>query len=78
MTRRVQELLENASQLTREERDELLTALIALVDGPADSAGDVQAAWGSEIERRADRADRGESRVTSWEDARDRLRRGQA
>jgi hypothetical protein len=58
MTERVQKLLNDASKLTSAEQSELLSELIARLDGEPDT--DAEAAWAKEIERRARRALSGE------------------
>jgi hypothetical protein len=42
----------------------VVSELLASIDGDADA--DVEEAWAAEIERRADRAMRGETRGTDW------------
>ena len=58
-------------QLSVEERAELASELLATVDGPADE--NVEAAWAAEIERRAERAERGEESAEDWEVVKARL-----
>jgi putative addiction module component (TIGR02574 family) len=65
MTERVQKLLDNVLTLTPAEQDELLSELLARLDGEPDS--DAETAWAKEIERRARRALSGESKGLPWE-----------
>lgn len=73
MTERVQRILDDALKLTPTEQDELLSELIARLDGESDP--DVEEAWAREIERRIERANRGESVATDWEVVRERIQR---
>ncbi len=59
MVGRVEEVLEQALQLSTEDRARIAAALLASVDGPPDPGAD--AAWAKEIERRAARALAGQS-----------------
>ena len=65
MSTRTKELLEDALQLTIDERASLASDLIASIDGESDP--DAARAWAVEIERRARRAIAGESRGTDWD-----------
>jgi len=65
MSRRAEELLEDALQLTLEERANLVSELIASIDGEPDE--DAERAWAAEIARRARRAIAGESSGTDWD-----------
>lgn len=62
---RVDEVLEQALQLSTADRARIAAELLASVDGPPDP--DADAAWATEIERRARRALAGESTGTDWE-----------
>ncbi|MCG8418200.1 MAG: addiction module protein [Proteobacteria bacterium] len=71
MSTRTKELLEDALQLTLEERASLASELIASIDGEPDK--DAERAWAAEIERRARRAIAGESIGTDWETVQARI-----
>lgn len=71
MTKKTQELLQQALELSTSERAELAAELIASVDESPDP--DAQAAWAQEIERRADRARAGLSKGHSWGDVKARV-----
>jgi putative addiction module component (TIGR02574 family) len=62
---RAREVLENALQLTLEERASLVSELIASIDGEPDD--DAERAWAAEIERRARRAIAGETTGSDWD-----------
>ncbi len=64
-----QRVLDEALQLDLSERAELAVELIASLDGASDS--DAEAAWATEIERRAVRARSGDDQGRLWTDARD-------
>ena len=59
MTARATHVLEEALELSAEDRAELAAELLSSLDGPADA--DAEAAWLAEIQRRATRAISGES-----------------
>ena len=63
MTERVAEILEMASSLPREEREELIDKLIDTVEPPAAAS-----TWTPELERRAREALRGENLVGDLDD----------
>jgi hypothetical protein len=69
MSKMGQKVLDEALQLELSERAELAAELLASLDGEPDS--DVEAAWASEIERRAARARSGEDSGRPWSEARD-------
>lgn len=71
VTERTRELLQEALRLSTQERAELAAELLSSVDGEPDEG--VEAAWAAEIERRAGRAERGESIAEDWEIAKARL-----
>jgi putative addiction module component (TIGR02574 family) len=58
-------VLQEALQLSTEERARLAAELIASVDGGPDE--DAEAAWAAEIERRARRVLAGQSQGEDWE-----------
>jgi putative addiction module component (TIGR02574 family) len=66
------ELLNDALELSADERAELAADLLASLDGPSDPAA--AEAWREEIRRRVDRAAAGESAGTAWPGLRDALR----
>jgi len=69
MSKMGQKVLDEALELDLSERAELAAELLASLDGEPDE--DVEAAWASEIERRAARARSGEDRGRPWAEARD-------
>lgn len=69
MNKRVEAIVEQARQLTPEEREELLRQLVLVLeaDDPADgSPEEIEAAWTAEVERRIAAHECGE---TKWHDA---------
>ncbi len=73
---RAQELLREALSLPIDQRADVAAELLAsLDDADSEDAGEVEAAWAAEIERRARRVMAGESAGTAWEDVR---RQGEA
>jgi putative addiction module component (TIGR02574 family) len=73
MTSRAQELLREALALPLEERADVAAELLArLDDGGTEDVAEVEAAWATEIERRARRVLAGESPGLAWEDVRRR------
>jgi hypothetical protein len=71
MTSRAQELLREALTLPIAERADVAAELLASLDATdTDSPAEVEAAWASEIERRARRVMAGESAGIPWSDAR--------
>lgn len=73
MTEQTRAVLATALNLTVDERAELAAELLASLDGEPDD--DVEAAWATEIERRARRVLRDGPRGRTWEQVRDELRR---
>ena len=71
MTDRARRLLTDAMELPLPERAELAADLLASLDGEPDS--DVEAAWASEIERRARQAIADPDDDVAWETVRDEL-----
>lgn len=65
MSDEARQLLEGALRLPLDERADLAAELLASMDGPPDA--DAEHAWAVEIERRADRAVRGESAGKDWD-----------
>jgi len=77
MNRRVHAIVEEARKLTSEERMELLDLLDAAFaeDGGDGTPQEVDAAWLDEVERRAARAERGETKSIDFDEAMARARR---
>jgi len=74
MSDRAQTLLREALTLSLEERADVAAELLASLDEAAtENLAAVQAAWASEIERRARRVLTGESVGEPWEDVRERI-----
>lgn len=71
MTDRARKLLHDAMELPLPERAELAADLLASLDGEPDA--DVEAAWASEIERRAREAIANPDDDVAWETVRDKL-----
>ena len=67
MSKTGQKVLDDALQLELPERAELVAELLASLDGEPDD--DVEAAWATEIERRAARARSGEDVGRPWAEA---------
>jgi putative addiction module component (TIGR02574 family) len=73
MPSRAQELLREALALPLNERADVAAELLAsLDDAAAEHPADVEAAWATEIERRAGRVMAGESTGIPWQDVRRR------
>ena len=71
MTSRAQELLREALTLPIAERADVAAELLASLDAAAtENPAEVEAAWASEIERRARRVIARESAGVAWEDVR--------
>ena len=74
MTSRAQELLREALTLPIAERADVAAELLASLDAAeTDHPAEVEAAWASEIERRARRVIAGESAGVAWEDVRAKI-----
>jgi len=71
MTDRARKLLRDAMALPLPERAELVADLLASLDGEQEA--DVEAAWASEIERRASEAIADPDDDVAWETVRDEL-----
>ncbi|MDX2089074.1 MAG: addiction module protein [Kofleriaceae bacterium] len=71
MTDRARKLLHDAMELPLPERAELAADLLASLDGEPEA--DVEAAWASEIERRAREAIANPDDDVAWETVRDEL-----
>ena len=68
MDERAKDLLRGALELPLEQRAELAAELLASMDGEADS--NVEAAWGTEIERRVRQVLNDETAALPWESVR--------
>ena len=76
MTQRAEAILREALALPADDRARVAVELVAsLEDLPTEDAASVEAAWATEIERRAKRALSGESAGESWDTVRDRTAR---
>ena len=73
MTSRAQELLREALTLPIAERADVAAELLASLDAETDHPAEVEAAWASEIGRRARRVMAGESAGVAWEDVRAKI-----
>ena len=72
MTRAVEELYEQASQLSAERRAELAGLLLESIEEPDEG---VEQAWAAEIERRMDDYRAGRVKTIPWSEVRARLHR---
>lgn len=75
MTQRTQDLLREALALPVDERADVAAQLLASLDDEDIATEDIEAAWATEIEKRARRVLSGQSEGIPWEDVR-RTRRG--
>ena len=73
MTRAVEVLYEQASQLPEEDRAELAGKLLESIEDPADEG--VEAAWAAEIERRLVDYRAGRVKTIPWSEVRAQLHR---
>ena len=71
MSRNVEEIFREVSDLPETERAELTGMLIDSLEGDRDAS--VEAAWAEEIERRVRQIDSGEVKTIPWEEVRARL-----
>jgi len=72
MTSRAQELLREALTLPSTDRADVAAELLASLDDTETDIGDIEAAWATEIEKRARRVLAGESQGIPWENVRRR------
>ena len=72
MSEQAKRLLDEALQLPLNERATMAARLLASMDGPPDE--DAEAAWSTELTKRARRALAGETQGVDWEQARERIR----
>jgi putative addiction module component (TIGR02574 family) len=71
MSRNVEEIFREVSDLPETERAELTGMLIDSLEGDRDAS--VEAAWAEEIERRVWQIDSGEVKTIPWEEVRAKL-----
>jgi len=71
MTKRTEQLLEEALALSDEERAEIAGVLIESLEPPPDM--DVEAAWRREVARRVATLDSGAAKTVPWSQVRDEL-----
>ena len=72
MTSRAQELLREALTLPASERADVAAELLASLEDEETNPADIEAAWATEIEKRARRVLGGESSGIPWEEVRRR------
>ena len=75
MSTRSQELLREVLTLPSDERANVAAELLASLDESVENPSEVEAAWATEIERRARQVLSGESAGEPWEEVRDRIAR---
>jgi putative addiction module component (TIGR02574 family) len=68
------ELMNKAMELAADERAELARQLILSLDSPPPDS-DADEAWNEEIERRLQRADRGDAKLIDWRESVERARK---
>lgn len=73
MSLKVEALLEQALELPNEDRLQLAEALLSSVGSAGAPPFDPE--WLTEVKRRAARLDRGEGKLSSWEEVRERAHR---
>jgi putative addiction module component (TIGR02574 family) len=73
MNARVDQLLNEALSLPETERVALADALYASVDAPLEDPAEVEAAWDSEIARRADEVRAGKAKLIPLDEVRSNL-----
>ena len=71
MTRKLQELYREATELSERDRAQLAGMLIETLDGEAEEG--VEAAWAEEVERRVRQIEAGEVTLIPWEQVRAEL-----
>ena len=72
MSEPARRLLDQAMQLSTQDRAALAAELLASLEGEPDA--DVEAAWAAETERRVRRVASGEAHFEDWDRVRDELR----
>lgn len=73
MTAVAQKLLDEALRLPLNERASVAAELLVSLDEPLESAAEVEAAWATEIERRAQRVLAGQASGKGWPTLRQEL-----
>ena len=68
MSRNVEDLLREASELPETQRAELAGRLLESLDGQSEEG--VEAAWAEEVERRVRQLENGEVKTIPWEEVR--------
>lgn len=71
MSRNVEDLLREASELPEPQRAELAGRLLESLDGHPEEG--VEAAWAEEVERRVRQLESGEVKTIPWEEVRAKL-----
>lgn len=71
MSRNIEELFREASDLPEADRAELAGLLLESLEGEPDAG--VEAAWAQEVERRVRQIETGEVRTIPWEEVRAKL-----
>ncbi len=71
MTKAVETILADALRLDLDARAEVVTELLASLDGPADPGA--EAAWAVEIERRVAAVDAGTIKLEPWDNVKRRI-----
>lgn len=71
MSRNIEELLREASELPETQRAELAGRLLESLDGQPEEG--VEAAWAEEVERRVRQLESGEVKTIPWEEVRAKL-----
>jgi putative addiction module component (TIGR02574 family) len=72
MSKDLTEVLRDASELSEQDRATLAGLLIESLETEADS--DVEEAWVAEIARRVAQLEAGDTKISPWEEVRQRLR----
>ncbi|MEE8586965.1 MAG: addiction module protein [Acidobacteriota bacterium] len=73
MSQAAEEIPNDALRLSTAERAEVVTTLLASLEGEPEE--NVEAAWASEIEQRANRVRSGAARGRTWSEVRNRLQK---
>jgi putative addiction module component (TIGR02574 family) len=74
MNKRVTSIIEEARKLSPEEREELFLRLREEFDDSDGTPEEIEAAWAEELDRRIDKAERGEATFVPAEEVHERLR----
>ena len=73
MTKTTETVLAEALRLDLQGRSQLVWALLASLDGPADP--DAASAWATEVKRRVAALESGSNELESWDDTKRRIER---